>query len=90
MYVISPYYDRNRKGETGYLAKDPAGFAYSRNITVKAGNATFTLGVHCGVVNKVKLAFLHHAELYPFAYPDGNASVILRQIVVFCKVCWMH
>jgi hypothetical protein len=24
--VISPYYDRNRKGMTGYLALDPAGF----------------------------------------------------------------
>ena len=24
--VISPYYDRNRKGVTGYLAKDEAGF----------------------------------------------------------------
>ena len=24
--VISPYYDRNRKGVHGYLAKDPAGF----------------------------------------------------------------
>ena len=30
--VISPYYDRNRKGLTGYLAKDPAGFQYIDNI----------------------------------------------------------
>lgn len=30
--VISPYYDRNRRGETGYLSKDPAGIAYVDNI----------------------------------------------------------
>jgi len=28
VWVVSPYYERNRKGETGYLAKDPAGFAH--------------------------------------------------------------
>jgi starch synthase len=32
--VISPYYDRNRKGVTGYLEKDPAGIEYVDNITV--------------------------------------------------------
>jgi len=32
--VISPYYDRNRKGVSGYLSKDPAGFEYIDNITV--------------------------------------------------------
>lgn len=33
--VISPYYERNRKGQTGYLAKDPAGIHYKQNITVQ-------------------------------------------------------
>lgn len=32
--VISPYYDRNRKGQTGYLALDPASIVYTDNITV--------------------------------------------------------
>ncbi len=30
--VISPYYDRNRRGQTGYLEKDPAGITYVDNI----------------------------------------------------------
>ena len=34
VWVISPYYERNRKGETGYLAKDPAGINYVENISV--------------------------------------------------------
>lgn len=32
--VISPYYDRNRRGQTGYLAQDPAGISYVDNIEV--------------------------------------------------------
>mmetsp|Transcript_88 Transcript_88/g.170 ORF Transcript_88/g.170 Transcript_88/m.170 type:complete len:393 (-) Transcript_88:1601-2779(-) len=32
--VISPYYERNRKGQTGYLAQDPAGIIYKDNIHV--------------------------------------------------------
>jgi len=84
--MIAVYYDRNRKGEQGYLAKDPAGFKWQKNITVKAANATWTLGVHVATVNKVKIAFLHHADLYPVAYPDWNCQMTLKQIVVFCKV----
>jgi Starch synthase catalytic domain len=34
VWVISPYYERNRKGENGYLAKDPAGITYKENIAV--------------------------------------------------------
>lgn len=60
VWVISPYYHRNRKGEEGYLSKDPAGINYTFNVsaTVESG---YTLGVHEGVVNDVKLAFLHNA-----------------------------
>lgn len=47
--MISPYYERNRKGETGYLAKDPAGIHYRDNLHVGIGPG-YTLGVHEGVV----------------------------------------
>ena len=88
VHIIAVYYDKNRKGETGYLAKDPAGFSYKKNITVKTAGTSYTLGVHSGVVGGVKLAFLHNSELYPSPYPDWNAAMTLRQIVVFCKVCF--
>ena len=90
VYVISPYYDHNRKGETGYLAKDPAGITYQRNVVVKVGGGTYSLGAHTGVVSGVKLIFLHNAELYPVPYPEGNAATVLRQIAVFCKVVYMR
>lgn len=35
VHMISPYYHKNRKGETGYLARDPAGIHHTRNISVK-------------------------------------------------------
>jgi hypothetical protein len=60
IWVISPYYDRNRKGETGYLEKDPAGIRYTKNVTVNL-DASYTLGVHEGVVHNVKVVFLHHS-----------------------------
>jgi starch synthase len=49
VWVISPYYERNRKGETGYLAKDPAGIFYKENITVTL-DKQYILGVHEGEV----------------------------------------
>lgn len=86
VYLIAVYYDKNRKGEGDYLAKDPAGFKYVKNVTVKTGEGDHTLGVHVGTVNKVKLIFLHNAGLFPSPYPDWNAAMTLRQIAVFCKV----
>jgi hypothetical protein len=38
--VISPYYERNRKGQTGYLANDPAGIRFKTNIKVQIQNQT--------------------------------------------------
>lgn len=86
VYLIAVYYDKNRKGESGYLARDPAGFRYVKNVTVKTQEAEHTLGVHVGVVNRVKLVFLHNAGLFPSPYPDFDGVSTLRQVVVFCKV----
>lgn len=77
MYVISPYYERNRKGETGYLARDPAGITYTGNIDVTVGSG-ITLGVHEGVVSGVKVIFLHNGEIFPSPYPDLGPADIMR------------
>lgn len=60
IYVISPYYERNKKGETGYLARDPAGIKYWRNLNVQV-ETTYALGIHEGELNGVHLIFLHNA-----------------------------
>lgn len=77
VWVISPYYDRNRKGETGYLAKDPAGIEYKENITITL-NAQYTLGVHEGEVHGVKIIFLHNAEIFPVPYADSGCADVVK------------
>jgi starch synthase len=74
--VISPYYERNRKGETGYLARDPAGIHYKDNINVNIGPG-FTIGVHEGFVKGVRVVFLHNSDIFPSAYPDAQAAFIV-------------
>jgi len=39
------------------------------NIVIEA-NGKITLGVHEGVVNGVKLIFLHNADYFPIPYAD--------------------
>ncbi len=86
VWVISPYYERNRKGETGYLAKDPAGINYIDNISIQL-NIPYTLGVHEGEVSGVKVVFLHNADVFPSPYPDLNCAETVKQLSVFGKAC---
>ena len=85
--VISPYYDRNRKGVQGYLEKDPPGvikYKESISVNIKGG---VELGVHEGIVKGVRVVFLHNSEIFPQPYPDATAEYVTRQISVFGKGC---
>jgi glycogen synthase len=82
--VISPYYEKNRKGESGYLSRDPVEFKHIGNIDVIL-DQKFTFGVHHGVCNGVKLYFLHNFDIFPSPYSEGSVSFILRQICLFSK-----
>lgn len=75
--VISPYYERNRKGQTGYLAQDPAGIHYVDNIRTDIGGG-YTLGVHEGVVSGVRVVFLHNGDLFPAPYPDAQPAFVVQ------------
>nr|PIL98945.1 putative glycogen synthase [Toxoplasma gondii COUG] len=84
VWVVSPYYDRNRKGEQDYLARD--GIRHAFNVTVNVGGESITLGVHTGsVVSGVKLFFLHCASVFPCIYPDVYGLEQIRFIVTFAK-----
>jgi starch synthase len=87
VWIISPYYERNRKGETGYLAKDPAGINYKMNISVTIGTGIYTLGVHQGIVNNVNVVFIHNSDIFPVPYPDSNAEDTVKQLAIFAKSC---
>ena len=72
IWVCSPYYERNRKGETGYLAKD--GIVWKFNIEISLGTHTVTVGVHEGMVSNVRHFFVHNARYFPSIYPDFSAT----------------
>jgi glycogen synthase len=82
--VISPYYERNRKGETGYLSKDPVGFKHIGNIDVVL-DQKYNFGIHFGVCHGVKLYFIHNHEIFPSPYSEGSVSFNLKQICLFSK-----
>ena len=83
--MISPYYDRNRKGEDGYLARDPLQFKHLRNVEINL-DQTYTFGVHGGEgLDGIKYYFLHNFKIFPRPYPEGNHQDTLRQIACFGK-----
>ena len=72
--VISPYYERNRKGQTGYLAHDPAGIRLVDSFTIVVNNQNVAVSVHEGTVRDVKVVFLHNADAFPAPYPAAGAG----------------
>lgn len=82
--VISPYYHKNRKGEVGYLQKDPGGFIYMNNFTVNI-DRQYTFEIYFGKINDVKLYFMHNEEIFPEPYHEGNIENKVRQIVLMGK-----
>lgn len=86
VWVISPYYERNRKGETGYLANDPAGIHHVDNIEVHVAEGVI-LGVHQGVANGVNVVFLHNSDIFPHPYTEINPAHTVKQLAVFGKGC---
>ena len=82
---ISPYYDKNRKGESGYLAKDEFKFEHVFNITVNL-DGQYTFGVHYGTGNGgIKYYFLHNFKIFPKPYPDCSVSETVRQLALMAK-----
>ena len=85
LIMISPYYDRNKKGQTDYLKDDPFNIHYIRNIEVQL-DQKYTFGVHYGEGNgNIKYYFLHNYKIFPKPYPDYGCEDTLRQICLFCK-----
>ena len=82
--VISPYYDRNRYGDTGYLSKDTMGIHKIRNIEINL-DGHYGFGVFYGKENGVDYYFLHNFSLFPTPYAGGSCSEVLRRVCCFCK-----
>jgi glycogen synthase len=82
--IISPYYERNRDGETGYLARDGIKHVFNMEISVGYGE-TVIIGVHEGVYQNRRLYFLHNSEVFPYIYPAFNPSMMTKLITIMGK-----
>jgi starch synthase len=80
--VISPYYNVNNKGETDYLKK--YNIEYDSTIDVYAPDC-FKIGIHHGVVDGVKLWFVHNYSFFSTPYQTGDASFRLQLLILFAK-----
>lgn len=95
VWVVSPYYEKNKKGESGYLSNDKANINWKGNITIQFGGETYTVGLHQGLENGVNLLFLHNAALFPTVYADLRPHLVMKQLVGFGKavleaLCWLR
>jgi len=87
VWVISPYYERNKHGHTNYLSDDPANVNWIFNIEVRVGSEPYTLGVFRGYEKGVHLLFLHNSFLLPHVYADGRGHWVIKQLVAWGKGC---
>ena len=78
---MSPYYLKNKKGETDYIKE----VKYIRNIEIFVEDRKYIIGVHEGTVNGVRLFFLHNPELFPLAYAGEDPRYVMKQITGFAK-----
>eukprot|EP00026_Physarum_polycephalum_P000294 Phypoly_transcript_00294.p1 GENE.Phypoly_transcript_00294~~Phypoly_transcript_00294.p1 ORF type:complete len:1701 (-),score=242.89 Phypoly_transcript_00294:112-5214(-) len=83
IHVISPYYNRNRRGEHGYLAAD--GIHWVQNIHTWVGAERVEVGIHEGWINGVHVLFLHNIHYFPHIYPTGSPQYQLKVIVLMAK-----
>ena len=83
--MISPYYNQNRKGQSGYLNNDPFNIHYIRNVGIDL-DGRYEFGVHYGEGNGgIKYYFLHNANIFPRPYPDFGPAMCVREIACFAK-----
>eukprot|EP01119_Soliformovum_irregulare_P020831 TRINITY_DN6809_c0_g1_i1.p1 TRINITY_DN6809_c0_g1~~TRINITY_DN6809_c0_g1_i1.p1 ORF type:complete len:2064 (+),score=697.75 TRINITY_DN6809_c0_g1_i1:71-6262(+) len=83
VHIVSPYYNYNRKGKTGYLAAE--GIEYTRNIVTYVGHEHVELGVHEGTEHGVHLVFLHNWKYFSTPYETGSPVHQLQQVVLMAK-----
>jgi starch synthase len=82
IHVVSPYYNVNPKGETGYLAR--YGVEYKFNVDIYCPDLN-PIGVHYGVVDGVKCWFIHNFSFFAAPYQSGSTSFRLKTLVIMAR-----
>ncbi len=58
---------------------------YNRTMHIKVGDSYIETGVHEGRVKGVDLIFIHRGDIFPVAYPSGNAWQTTRMLSFIAK-----
>ena len=86
-YVIVPFFD-NKKNSGGKIELDPNGeygIKYLFNISVNLGKTYEVFGIHHGVINGVKIYFIHNSVQFFEPYPGFDNVSRLKSCTLFCK-----
>ena len=85
--VISPYYDKNRYGQSeyeffltvmySYLKKDDIFFEKTIPIQLPSGE-TIEVGFHHGIIQSITYIFFHHAATFMRPYPSGSPAFLMQ------------
>ena len=85
IYVISPYYQKNKDGKTNYLENDRCGFICLNSFEITL-DKKYIFDIYFGKLFGVKLYFIKNDEVFPYPYSFKTPhEFLLLQMAVMGK-----
>ena len=85
IYVISPYYQKNKDGKTNYLESDRCGFICLNSFDITL-DKKYNFEIYFGKLHGVKLYFIKNDEIFPYPYSFKTPhEFLLLQMAVMGK-----
>ena len=85
IYVISPYYQKNKDGKTYYLENDKCGFICLNSFEILL-DKKYSFEIYFGKLHGVKLYFIKNDEIFPYPYSSKSPhEFLLLQMAIMGK-----
>ena len=85
IYVISPYYQKNKDGKTNYLDYDKCGFICLNSYEIIL-DKKYSFEIYFGKLHGVKLYFIKNEEIFPQPYSTKTPhEFLLLQMAIIGK-----
>ena len=85
IYVISPYYQKNKDGKTYYLENDKCGFICLNSYEILL-DKKYSFDIYFGKLHGVKLYFIKNDEIFPYPYSAKSPhEFLLLQMAIMGK-----
>ena len=83
IYVISPYYQKNKDGKTNYLENDKCGFICLNSFEIIL-DKKYTFDIYFGKLHGVKLYFIKNEDIFPQPYSikTPHEFLILQMAII--------